>query len=110
MRTKVIPALKAVGLAPIFQATDEYVKTTIDKDSNRLEIGVRKRRTSQGDEKRDKGSKDRQVEHQVEAHGHYHAPGVRSGGRLVLHPDLVSKKDFGDGTEREDCADAGKPH
>jgi len=31
VRTKVIPALKAGGLEPIFQATDDYVKTTIEK-------------------------------------------------------------------------------
>jgi ATP-dependent DNA helicase RecG len=31
VRTKVIPALKARGLAPIFQATDDFVKTTIEK-------------------------------------------------------------------------------
>ncbi len=31
VRTKVIPALKAGGLEPIFQASDDYVKTTIEK-------------------------------------------------------------------------------
>jgi len=31
VRTKVLPALKAGGLEPIFQATDDYVKTTIKR-------------------------------------------------------------------------------
>jgi ATP-dependent DNA helicase RecG len=31
VRTKVIPALKAGGLEPIFQASDDYLKTTIEK-------------------------------------------------------------------------------
>jgi len=43
----------------------------------------------------------------VEAHGHYYAPYLHSRGSIVLHPDIISKKDFRDGTEREDCADAG---
>ena len=36
VRTKVIPALKAVGVEPVFQATDDYVKTLLRKAEKHL--------------------------------------------------------------------------
>lgn len=36
VRTKVIPALKAVGVEPVFQATDDYLKTLLRKAGKHL--------------------------------------------------------------------------
>ena len=36
VRTKVIPALKAVGVEPVFQATDDYLKTLLRKAEKHL--------------------------------------------------------------------------
>ena len=38
VRTKVVPALKAVGVEPIFKVTDDYLQTTIQQVKGQLEL------------------------------------------------------------------------
>ena len=65
VRTKVIPALKARGLEPIFQATDDYVKTLLrkaekhpDRENASVNASLEEKKTISGSQKVQKSGED----------------------------------------------------
>jgi len=68
VRTKVIPALKAAGLEPIFHATDDYVKTLLrkaekhlDKENAPANASLEEKKTVPGAQKVQKLGKDASI-------------------------------------------------